>query len=633
MKFKLKVVALALLFSSITTNISNAVVLQEGDNNIYEKEKAVKHELFKRFSLENNDYIKPEYEEKIEILNNSYDLKAQTEYSFEVAKAYEDGTYTFVEGCNSYKEAVEKADAIGICEENGQTVAGVVLTDGGKVTYSPYGVGRIRQYNNSSLDVTYGIVSLIYGNENNVGDTNKANTYINHGFIDDVALITSNENAAKIEFSSTTGWISKANKSGNYDLVVVPINQYKNPSYYINDNGILYHFISNDIQSTVESGNLISLGKSPEYLEQGKKYLSFDGNYFYEASSIKTAYMNIVNDLKELTHNNSVNCTNPYYSYYNYLPFRSKTSYTAAQLDAFIEKNTDSDSKLRGIGQYLIKAENEYGVNALLTLGVAINESGWGKSNLAMTKNNLFGLNAQDSNLGNADSFKSVEACIYNFTKNYISLGYSDCNDSRGQGAFLGNKGVGVNVKYASDPFWGEKASSLAFKVDYNISNKDLNNLGDLNNYAIVMFTGESSILDAKGNLLYRITDAKTSRTIPKGTTLALSKKGILSKFDKQVYEVNPDRDISYEYINEYTGDYDFSFKGYVDISNTRVINLPKKYSTNYILQDINGDGIVDISDLSKMASYYNSYDYYIDLNEDKIVDIYDIISVAKMIN
>ncbi len=69
-----------------------------------------------------------------------------------------------------------------------------------------------------------------------------------------------------------------------------------------------------------------------------------------------------------------------------YLPFRSKTTFTAEELNNFIAKKTKSYSKLRGTGQAFIDAQNKYGANALLLLGLATNESAWGTSQIAQQK-------------------------------------------------------------------------------------------------------------------------------------------------------------------------------------------------------------------------------------------------------
>lgn len=52
----------------------------------------------------------------------------------------------------------------------------------------------------------------------------------------------------------------------------------------------------------------------------------------------------------------------------------------------------------------------------LLSMGIAINESGWGTSWIAWNKNNIFGLNAVDSAPGiSADTYASIDDCILQF--------------------------------------------------------------------------------------------------------------------------------------------------------------------------------------------------------------------------
>ena len=105
-----------------------------------------------------------------------------------------------------------------------------------------------------------------------------------------------------------------------------------------------------------------------------------------------------------------------------------------------------------------VNYQNTYGVNALLAIGVGANESAWGRSSIAQSKNNLFGLNAVDASPGiSADSYTSVDHCIKTFTETYMSKRYLNPNNGVYCGGYLGNKASGMNVKYASDPYWGEK--------------------------------------------------------------------------------------------------------------------------------------------------------------------------------
>ena len=101
-----------------------------------------------------------------------------------------------------------------------------------------------------------------------------------------------------------------------------------------------------------------------------------------------------------------------------------------------------------------------------IILGVAINESGWGNSSIAQSKNNIFGLNAVDSN----PALKLMHIYEYLIVlKNLRSIGYlKDIRIPRIIDIMVdsGNKELGANVKYASDPYWGEKNAAHAFNVD-----------------------------------------------------------------------------------------------------------------------------------------------------------------------
>ena len=81
---------------------------------------------------------------------------------------------------------------------------------------------------------------------------------------------------------------------------------------------------------------------------------------------------------------------------YNTTDIAHKSSYTAEQFDAIINKVfTDMNKKttsLTTIGDSLYKVEQENDVNGLYLLGIASFESGWGTSSLAIKSNNLYGL-------------------------------------------------------------------------------------------------------------------------------------------------------------------------------------------------------------------------------------------------
>ncbi len=239
---------------------------------------------------------------------------------------------------------------------------------------------------------------------------------------------------------------------------VVDYSSDSNVSYYYVSNGYLLHYYSYISGSTVKMASQ-RVGYKPSYLSTGVKYYSYDGHYFYSSfSKMITDYKNYANS----QHSNAVNSSSPYYNYYQYLSLRSKTTFTASQMNARI---TSSSSAMYNSAETFISVQNTYGINAALMFGIAINESNYGKSTYATDRNNLFGLNAVDSNSSNASYFDSVEQCIKEFAYNWMSCGYLSGNDSRYRGPHLGDKHSGINVKYASDPYWGEKAAAQCYYI------------------------------------------------------------------------------------------------------------------------------------------------------------------------
>ena len=76
-------------------------------------------------------------------------------------------------------------------------------------------------------------------------------------------------------------------------------------------------------------------------------------------------------------------------------------------------------------------------------------------------------MNAVDTAPGqSANYFASVEDCIREFMSEWMADGYLSSSDWRNHGELLGNKGEGINVSYASDPYWGEKAAAIAWELD-----------------------------------------------------------------------------------------------------------------------------------------------------------------------
>ena len=246
-----------------------------------------------------------------------------------------------------------------------------------------------------------------------------------------------------------------------------------NVSYYTVSGGSLVHYISQNLNSAPVSA--LNNGPAPSYLTEGTKYYSYDGHYFYTDYAVMSAdYQNGSNGAS------AVNAGNPFYNYFQFLNMRSSTGYTADTLNSILASAMTnagidpSSSKLTGTGQAFVENQNTYNVNALLSLSLAVNESGWGTSWICAEKNNIFGLNAVDTSPGlSADSFASIEDCIREFMADWMADGYLSSSDWRNHGEYLGNKGGGINVSYASDPYWGEKAAAIAWNLDAAGGNLD----------------------------------------------------------------------------------------------------------------------------------------------------------------
>lgn len=182
----------------------------------------------------------------------------------------------------------------------------------------------------------------------------------------------------------------------------------------------------------------------------------------------------MVTDYRKDQRSQSVNPQEPYYNYFQYLPMRSQSSYTGKEVNKMLDGTLKEGSKMKDTGELFVSNQNTYGVNALLMTGIAANESNWGKSSISQQKNNLFGLNATDKAPGvNANQYESVAACIEDFANGWMSKGYLYPKDYRYNGGFLGNKASGLNVKYASDPYWGEKAANIVWRLDHTMGEKD----------------------------------------------------------------------------------------------------------------------------------------------------------------
>lgn len=264
-------------------------------------------------------------------------------------------------------------------------------------------------------------------------------------------------------------------------------------SFYRKENGLLKHYINVDT-TNYYGYNTITLGIEDVGLQENVVYYSYDGHYFY------TDFRAMIDDYMNGGYAHSVNPNNPYYNYYQYISHRSISNHSVENMRDYIQskynKKPDSfvDTDGNGIHDYanesqlygeelsFMESQNIYGATAYLMYGVASNESAGGRSKMSINRNNLFGHAAYDGNTSAAKVYDSPSQSILTHAKSFVSEGYLDpcdgkaignngyqaglCGNGRYNGSHLGDKASGLNVKYASDPYWGEKAAANYYQAD-----------------------------------------------------------------------------------------------------------------------------------------------------------------------
>ncbi|CMU46515.1 endo-beta-N-acetylglucosaminidase LytB [Streptococcus pneumoniae] len=203
--------------------------------------------------------------------------------------------------------------------------------------------------------------------------------------------------------------------------------------YYESDGHRFYHYVAQNAS--------IPVAFHLSDMEVGKKYYSADGLHF-DGFKLENPFL-----FKDLT---------------------EATNYSAEELDKVFSLLNINNSLLENKGATFKEAEEHYHINALYLLAHSALESNWGRSKIAKDKNNFFGITAYDTTpYLSAKTFDDVDKGILGATK-WIKENYID----RGR-TFLGNKASGMNVEYASDPYWGEKIASVMMKINEKLGGKD----------------------------------------------------------------------------------------------------------------------------------------------------------------
>ena len=251
-------------------------------------------------------------------------------------------------------------------------------------------------------------------------------SYISQGSIVSIDGDEAKDGRLPVKISGLSGYMNKS------DLVAVSSDSEFIP-HYATDGNYLYHELS--------PYTSIRVAPHSSSMAIGKKYYSADGINF-ESFTVENPF--IFRDL------------------------RKPTNYTAEELNKVYSLMNIQGSRLAGKGEVFKEAEKRYQVNALYLMAHSALESAWGRSQIAKDKNNFFGIAAYDTTpYDSAKSFDNVDKGILGAAKwireNYIDEGRTH----------LGNKSSGMNVLYASDPYWGEKIASIMMTINSKLGEKD----------------------------------------------------------------------------------------------------------------------------------------------------------------
>lgn len=493
----------------------------------------------------------------------------------------------------TYKEAYQFA----LTKEKENQNYHVIIKENGKVKYATYALVNFRTKASSSSTTKY----TIEFNNQEVG-------YTNGYYGADAAFLGTNETGTKVRFmqSGVIGWVNAS------EVEVLSMEESTYPKLFTSAYMMIYkdawelrHNISTNITVAGAGPNIILGQERPKNMENNTYYLSYDGHYFYKDSL--EGFRIMIRDYKAGVRTHSSNPNDPYYNYYQFLSHRSISNYTSAQIKQDLSLYTSkpssvpagaSQSQLFGEEISFIQYQGEFGANAILMYGTAKNESGNGKSDIAINKNNLFGHSAFDSSPGaSAAGYVSVSQSIFAHAKKFISEGYLDpcdgkpvngdgtsnlCHMGKYYGGNVGDKSSGMNVRYASDPYWGEKAAQNYYYFDKTYG------LQDYGKYGIGIKTSSESYPIKASPTSKSATLYMTSKSTHYAVTILEKVTGEAIGGNTTWYKIQTDPVINSTRtgIVQDQGEYNYNHNiGYIHASYLGYVRDGKPSKTKYIIQ------------------------------------------------
>ncbi|WP_139892158.1 SH3 domain-containing protein [Bacillus sp. D386] len=345
----------------------------------------------------------------------------------------------------------------------------------------------------------------------------------------------------KVSYNGKTGWVSGTylaayNSSSN--------NTGSNSSGSSVTENIYLPIAKLNIRAS-DSTSSAKVGSIPKYTQVKSTYKTSKGWYRVTYGGV-TGYVSGDYLITKANYDKMNSYENNKNSYIH-MDLRTKSSVTAAQINAYIAKHaTSTNSVLYNKGSAFITAANKYGVNALYLAAHAIHESNYGKSTIALAKNNLFGFGSYDSTpfVGSV-KFASIEENIA-FIAQEMKATYLNPSNWKYKGATLGytikdangnritDLSKGMNFYYASDSDWGKRIAThmsniLAYGKEGAVSQRPNTTIPAKPSYPSgkdVFPTGTNAVANSSISLRNsKSSSATVAATIKKGETFNLLEK------------------------------------------------------------------------------------------------------------
>lgn len=163
-------------------------------------------------------------------------------------------------------------------------------------------------------------------------------------------------------------------------------------------------------------------------------------NFNANADENNLAYLDVTNELPKLSSNQISEIISKHFS------------------KSTVIKPSDADG--------IYNAQQQTGMSALAILGIGALESGYGTSNIAKQKNNIWGWNATNTNPGgNATTFSQMSEGALEFANAYMKTYYNGYGaksiNSAGTGDNPSGKGYAYNDNGTINPSWATSVGSI----------------------------------------------------------------------------------------------------------------------------------------------------------------------------